>query len=72
MTASDNKKIGEIVGGFAQTELDWKTRTKWQDGSFFYYGKGMQDKFVSASKLLTDYIGEKYGARVKSLYSRTD
>ena len=65
MTASDNKKIGEIVGGFAQTEPDWKKRTKGQEGSFFYYGKGMQDKFVSASKLLTDYIGEKYGARVK-------
>ena len=65
MTASDNKKIGEIVGGFTQTEPDWKTRTKGQEDSFFYYGKGMQDKFVSASKLLTDYIGEKYGARVE-------
>ena len=66
MTASDNKKIGEIVGGFAQAEPAWKTRTKGQEDSFFYYGKGMQDKFLSTSKLLTDYIGEKYGASVKN------
>ena len=53
-----------MAGSPKQTRME--TRTNGQEDSFFYYGKGMQAKLLSTSKLFTDYIGEKYGATVKN------
>ena len=41
--------------------LTWEAKTKGCEKDFFYWGKGMEEKFLTMSAHLEDYVGEKYG-----------
>jgi hypothetical protein len=56
---SDNKKKVQ------SQEPDFEGGTKEIKTHFFYYGKGMQQKCLSSSKMFLNYIGSKYGESVK-------
>ena len=45
--------------------MELKTKTKDLEDDFFYYGKGMQPKFVVSNKEFLNYIGTKYGESEK-------
>merc|ERR1740138_319087 len=45
--------------------IDFKTRTKELENDFFYYGKGMQAKFLVSNQEFLNYIGKKYGESEK-------
>ena len=45
--------------------IEFKTRTKALEDDFFYYGKGMQAKFLKSNKEFLNYIGTNYGESEK-------
>ena len=47
--------------GFLQSEPTWESKTKGYDAEFFYWGKGMDRKYLSVATNLESYVGEKYG-----------
>ena len=59
-SSSSNRKGGS--SGFLQTEPTWEAKTKGYTADFFYFGKGMDRKFLSTAANLEDYVGEKYGS----------
>jgi hypothetical protein len=46
-------------------EPDFEGGTKEIKAHFFYYGRGMQQKCLTSSKMYLNYIGTKYGESVK-------
>jgi hypothetical protein len=46
-------------------EPDFEGGTKEIKAHFFYYGRGMQQKCLTSSKMSLNYIGTKYGESVK-------
>ena len=42
------------------SEPEFKTKTKELENNYFYYGKGMQTKFLELKKEFLNYIGTKY------------
>jgi hypothetical protein len=56
---SDNKKK------FNSSEPDFEGGTKEIKTHFFYYGKGMQQKCLTSSKMFLNHIGSKYGESVR-------
>ena len=55
----DNNKAQDDK--YAKHVPDWCTAMKQLKKDFFYYGRGMQEKFVKLNKKICIYIGKEYG-----------
>ena len=58
--SNSNKSYGG-TGGFLPSVPTWEAKTKGYENDFFYWGKGMEEKFLTTSAQIEDYVGEKYG-----------
>ena len=61
---SSNRSNSSRTGGsngFLQSEPTWESKTKGYEAEFFYWGKGMDKKYLSVATNLESYVGEKYG-----------
>ena len=58
---NNSNKSGGGTGGFLPSVPTWEAKTKGCENDFFYWGKGMEAKFLTTSSHLEDYVGEKYG-----------
>ena len=50
---------------YLSSEPEFKTKTKELVNNYYYYGKGMQTKFLESNKEFLNYIGTKYGESEK-------
>jgi hypothetical protein len=64
MSSSSNRIGG--AGGFLQSSPTWNAKTKGYTSDIFYFGKGMDKKYLTTSTNLENYIGEKYGTTMLS------
>ena len=57
-TTTSNKTGGSK--GFLQSEpVGWEATTKGYEKDIFYYGKGMEKKYLTTASRLEHYIGDK-------------
>ena len=59
--SSNNSSRSHATGGFLPSVPTWEAKTKGYENDFFYWGKGMEEKFLTTSAQIEDYVGEKYG-----------
>ena len=59
--SSNNSSRSYGTGGFLPSVPTWEAKTKGYENDFFYWGKGMEEKFLTTSAQIEDYVGEKYG-----------
>ena len=50
---------------YLSSEPEFKATTKELENHYYYYGKGMQTKFIKSNKEFLNYIGTKYGESEK-------
>ena len=50
---------------YVSSEPEFKATTKELEDHYYYYGKGMQAKFLKSNKEFLNYIGTKYGESEK-------
>ena len=52
---------------YAKQTSNWSTMTKLLGKIFFYYGRGMQDKYIQLNRNVLDYIGKEYTMKLRTV-----
>ena len=60
MMSTNNSRMGGSRG-FLQSGPAWEATTKGYEKDIFYFGKGMDKKYLTSSAQLEHYIGDHYG-----------
>ena len=56
-----SNKTGKSKGFLQSEPIGWEATTKGYEKDIFYYGKGMEKKYLTSSARLEHYIGDHYG-----------
>ena len=58
---SNINKSYSRTGGILPFVPTWEAKTKRYEKYFFYWVKGMEERFLTALAQIENYVGEKYG-----------
>jgi len=55
-----------VVKGFHRKKPEMKVDIEGLEDSYFYFGPGMQDRWIESNNALLNYVGSKYGQSVRA------